>query len=487
MDSESEKPIVIDSSNSKVISSPLGKDDSHDTNERFSSYWSEIDAAAAAKEAPPPPAAPSEPAREESEAPPDSGRSHPEEPAETPVQPLTDRAKDQVKRRRKLSESTKAPSESEISDAIDRPEPKPIDKVEAASDSDIDAMEPHPNASEGQKSQFRQLRDVAKHERSITKTYKEKLSPLLKEFGLDLTSDSPADIEKAIGELDQKVRSVRSAPAVDPAISQELETLRVFSRASALEKSISLRRGFSEPIQASWRDIVDEIASYVDAPPEQAQAWANELKAKHGPDAANSDWYSQQLNAMTRATPLDRQRVANKIGNLSNLIHERDRTIKDIAQNGNVYEHWKRAEAAQWTQNIDAEVRSAVEDAFRTTHKHLAEAGWKQKDPNDAEFARREKRFSNLINEFYQDPKKAAVYTLTHLEMEEKVPVLEKENKSLKAEVDRLKKRIGISRKVEDVPLRPSAGNGSGKSAPVKTKLSTGRDGLENAFREWVT
>jgi hypothetical protein len=69
--------------------------------------------------------------------------------------------------------------------------------------------------------------------------------------------------------------------------------------------------------------------------------------------------------------------------------------------------------------------------------------------------------------------------------MEEKVPVLEKENKHLKAEVDRLKKRIGISRKVEDVPLRPSAGNGAGKSAPVKPKLSTGRDGLQDAFDAW--
>jgi hypothetical protein len=475
---DSDPPIVHESSNPKVISNPLGKDDAKDFSDVAEGIWASIDAKESAAKETPPPAPKPEAAREE----PEPAREEPKLQPEKAVEPFTDRVRSQQKKRR-LSESTKAPSESEISDAIDRPEPKPVPE-KPTEDADLDTLELPQPAGEKNRSHFAELKEVTKRFKAESKTFRAKLAPLLQEQGIELKDD---DIGSALDAFAEKVRSARSAPAVDPAVAQELETLRVFSRASALEKSISLRRGFSEPIQASWRDIVDEIASYVDAPPEQAQAWANELKAKHGPDAANSDWYSQQLNAMTRATPLDRQRVANKIGNLSNLIHERDRTIKDIAQNGNVYEHWKRAEAAQWTQNIDAEVRSAVEDAFRTTHKHLAEAGWKQKDPNDAEFARREKRFSNLINEFYQDPRKAALYTLSHLEMEEKVPVLEKENKHLKVEIDRLKKRIGISRKVEDVPLRPSAGNGSGKSAPVKPKLSTGRDGLENAFREWVT
>jgi hypothetical protein len=155
--------------------------------------------------------------------------------------------------KKKLSESSKAPTEAEISESIDGP------KAEADPVDEFEALAPHPASSEESKSHFGKLKEAAREFRDKAKTLESKLAPLAQEFGL------PVD---DIDGLVNSVRALKTQPGLAPQDSQELEVLRVFSKASHLENSISYIRGYKQPIAAAKLAWIDKAAQYWNNSPE---------------------------------------------------------------------------------------------------------------------------------------------------------------------------------------------------------------------------
>jgi hypothetical protein len=183
------------------------------------------------------------------------------------------------------------------------------------------------------------------------------------------------------------------------------------------------------------------------------------------------------------------QRIQNKIGQLSELQKSADQVASEIASSGDLFKQWQAVENEQNTQKIKAEFETAAMRCFQGSHKRLAEWQTKKEDgvtdpkelseirAHNAKFVQREGRFKQILTNLWSDDRLAATgEALNYIEMEEKYLAVVKENEDLKAEVAKLKRRVGVSRRIKDAPMRSGAGMGAGKSAPEKQKLSQSKN-----------
>lgn len=100
----------------------------------------------------------------------------------------------------------------------------------------------------GSKSQFRQLKEITQKFSPEAKAYR-KIAPSLKEFGLGELPDNPADIEKTLEQFSTKLHD---RPAIDPAVSEELETYRILTRNSEVQRSLSFDRDFVKSVNNAF-------------------------------------------------------------------------------------------------------------------------------------------------------------------------------------------------------------------------------------------
>jgi hypothetical protein len=364
----------------------------------------------------------------------------------------------------------RAPTEKEISGEVE-------DVVHEADE--IEALDLDRNASPAQKSQFRQLKNITKKFRQESVELKAKLAPVLQELGVS------ADDPTALQTLAEKVKALKTAPALPPEERSEIEALRVISRASKLDQSLTYNRGYSQPVRALWSNIIDDLASGMQQTPE-VRAWAEDLKTKHNPKAATGEWFAEHLNMIPDG--IHRQRIQNKIGQLSELQKSADQVAGEIASNGDLFRQWQALENEQAVQKIKNEFEMAAQRCFQGSHKRLSEWQIKKEDgvtnpkeladirAHNAKFVQREGRFKQILTNLWSEDRLAATgEALNYIEMEEKYPQVVKENEDLKAEVAKLKRRVGVSRRMEDVPMRSGSGTGGGKSAPEKAKLTSAK------------
>jgi hypothetical protein len=161
-------------------------------------------------------------------------------------------------------EVSRAPSEADISEDIDGP--KAVHEPD-----EIDSLDLDKGASSAQRSQFKNLKEITKKFKAERDELKGKLAPVLSELGVD------ANDPVALQTLAEKVRSLKTAPALPPEERAEIEALRVISRASKLDQSLTYNRGYTQPVRALWSNIIDDLASGMAQTPE-VRAWAEDLK-----------------------------------------------------------------------------------------------------------------------------------------------------------------------------------------------------------------
>jgi hypothetical protein len=323
----------------------------------------------------------------------------------------------------------------------------------------LDELQADPQASEENKSHFSRLKNAAKEFREELKTTKGKLAPLAAELGI------PAD---DIDSLVNTVRSMRSQPQLAGPDAQELEALRVFSHASKLQDSISYLKSYKQPITAAKLAWIDRAAQFWNNSPEAIKKWSDEAKLHH--EEINSGWFQQQVQALVQHGKVDQLTYQGLLNEATNIVSKEDegkRTLQEIAKNPVTFNKWSQVENEIKGQEIGAQIGKAVENAFATSHKFMED--WKSKSPDDAVFAEREKRFKATVQGAYSDPNQMARFALDHLYYKERFPEVEKELKEAKAELAALRRRIGISRKVAEVPLKTSNGHGSTIKQPTRS------------------
>lgn len=406
-------------------------------------------------------------------------------------------------------EPEKQPAPTEQKEEVKEPEPtapvtsapEPVPASVPATE--IESLELHTSASPEQKGQFAQLKEVAKKFREKAKAY-DKLSPLLKELGYTFNSEDAEDIAKTIEDLGPRVRTWKTG-AMSPEVSQELENLREMQRAVDYKKSKEYIEQYQLPIQSSYIDILEEASKYFDAPEKDVATFLETMKTKFTPKDLNSEWWSAQvIESMKKADPAVKQKVLSKVADLLKLQEKNDKAVEGMSKT-DAYQQWQDKRAEQMSRDYDAQVRLEVEAAFEGDKKHLKPwlpiptqgvndtAKLADIQKHNARFANLEKRFSDILMNVNSGPHKAARYALDFIELQERIPQLEKEvaekesiiaeKKALEAEITKLRTEVTTKRKVSDVPLR--AGSGTGKTTPEKEKLPTNsRESLREAFEK---
>jgi hypothetical protein len=281
-------PVFTQSSEAPVVTTS-SLDGDPELKATWNDAWDQIDAESAAKSSAPEALGPASQPPVEVDTPNQGTDDAPVESIPTTVRTEFGSSK------RKLSESTKAPTENEIRDSI---EGAAADKVEGPVSEEIDeldALTPHPAASEESSSHFGRLKAKAREIRDELKATKSKIAPIAAELGV-----SENDLDGII----QKVRQMKTAPGLPTQDAQELEALRVYSNASHLQNSISYLRGFKEPVSNAKLQWIDRASKFWHNTPEAIQKWANDARQNH--EQIDSGWFQQQVHALSQHGKIDK-------------------------------------------------------------------------------------------------------------------------------------------------------------------------------------
>jgi hypothetical protein len=456
----SDQVLSLPSESPPIVSSSLDGD--KELQDSFAATWEAVDAAEAERAAKSPVPEALEPtvAIEPTEA---STDASPIE--ETPKTVTTEYGSS----KKKLTDLTKAPTETEIRDVIDGPK-----EEETAPIDELDALTPHPAANEESIGHFGRLKAKAREIRDELKTTKAKIAPLAAELGV------PVD---DVDSLVNAVRSLRTQPGLPSTDAQELEALRVFSNASHLQNSISYLRGFKEPVAQAKLQWIDRASKFWHNSPEAIQKWANEARQNH--ERIDSGWFQQQVQALSQHGKIDAITMQGLLSDADQIVRKEEQgktELQNISCDPPSYSRWTQVENEIKGRQIADQIAKATEKAFATSHKFMED--WKQKSPDDAVFAEREKRFRATVEGAYTLPEQMAKFALDNIYYHEEFPKLQKQLeeeksklKEAEAKLTDLRRRTGLARKTQDAPLRPQVGHSTnGKPTPSSPRLTNSRN-----------
>jgi hypothetical protein len=457
-------PVFTQSSESPVVTTS-SLDGDPELKATWNDAWDQIDAESAAKSTAPEalePASPPPVAVEE----PNQGHD------EAPIESIPSTVKTEFgSSKRKLSETSRAPTEKEISESIDGP--KSETPIESAPIDEFESLEPHPAASEESKSHFGKLKASAREFRDELKTTKEKLVPLAQELDV-----APEDLDGIV----QKVRQMKTSPGLPMQDAQELEALRVFSNASHLQNSISYLRGFKEPVANAKLQWIERASKFWHNSPEAIQHWANEARQNH--EHIDSGWFQQQVQALSQHGKIDAITMQGLLSDADQIVRKEEQgkmELQKLSTDPTSYAKWLAVENEIKGRQIADQIAKSTEKAFATSHKFMED--WKQKSPDDAVFAEREKRFRSTVEGAYTSPDQMAKVALDNIYYKEEYPKLQKQLeeeqskvKEAQKELAALRRRVGVTRVVKDLPLNPNAGHHTnGKTSPTTPRLTQSR------------
>jgi hypothetical protein len=424
----------------------------------FETFFDELDAAdptapEAHETAPEPPVVVEEP-----------NQGHDEAPIESP--PTTVRT-EFGSSKRKLTETSKAPTEKEISESIDGlKEEAPVEPKAEEEHDELENLQPHPASDEASRSHFGALKAKAREIRDELKATKSKIAPIAAELGV-----SENDLDGIV----QKVRQMKTAPGLPTQDAQELEALRVYSNASHLQNSISYLRGFKEPVSNAKLQWIDRASKFWHNSPEAIAKWANDARQNH--EQIDSGWFQQQVHALSQHGKIDAITMQGLLADADQIVRREEQgktELEQISKDPPSYSRWLQVENEIKGRQISDQIEKATKKAFATSHKFMED--WKQKSPDDAVFAEREKRFRATVEGAYTSPEQMAKFALDNIYFKEEHPKLQKQLEEEKSKVKDmetkladLRRRTGLNRKTQDAPLRPQNGHGSTIKQPTPT------------------
>jgi hypothetical protein len=179
---------------------------------------------------------------------------------------------------------------------------KTVREPEAASgESDpLDEFSPHPQASEKTKSSFGELKQLTKGFRDRCKALESFVHGLGYEIPNDPEQLSPT-LEKIRSEIQARLQS-----GLAPEVQTELESLRTLARSVGVLADDNFTRDYVAPVNAAYRDVIEEMCLYFDADPAQIKAEFKDpllASGKFNPSNLPPDWWDSQVELMSKAPP----------------------------------------------------------------------------------------------------------------------------------------------------------------------------------------
>jgi hypothetical protein len=409
-------------------------------------------------------------AKEEGSRPPESPA---REPSTEPVseQPAPEPKKTKAERKRKPA---------------DIPE---VTEEEAASEIDeLEKYQPHPQSSQTVRNDFKGLKSAARTFKQKAQAW-ETLSPALQELGIQIP-DNPKELASVLQDAKAKISGLKNG-ALPEAVTKELEELRALAVSVGILRSKAFTDQFVTPRDRAYHDVIDEMALYFDAPQEQIKKdFLDPLKKDFTPSQLPSEWWQQQTELMTKASPPIKRKIEQKIANLLLMQEQHDRAANEFAGSPKTFYTWeegKRREADEaFGRAVQARVEATLEKVspfyFELRRKVLA--GDKSAI---AEFQPTEDKFRNFLNIVRSGNPEATTDIATQfVEMERRLAELSNVHDELKeaqAEIAELRRTETKKRKLSDAPMR----SGSGKtSTPQKEPLPhSASKSLASAFESW--
>jgi hypothetical protein len=358
----------------------------------------------------------------------------------------------------------------------------------------LDRLDVHPQASQKTRSDFGELKKAAKVFRKQNQAWEKTVLPVAKELGYTIPDD-PDERSEVLAKFASDVRAWKNG-AMRPETEAELQDLRRVARSVGVLRDAEFTREFVQPVQAAYHDVIDEMALYFDASREKIEKdFLIPLKTKFSVSQLPVEWWSSQVELMTRAPQAIKNKIEQKIANVLLLQEKHDVKANEFAndpQSFNTYQAKHQQEAAKTYENC---VRDEVGKAFKSDFADISH--WQPKslenvnDPNrraaiekhNAKFQALEQDFQEIMRDFNSGPRSAARRALEYLRMREKLadPKLQE----APGKVTQLRSEVKTKRRLTDLPQRGGNG-GKGQAAP-KTLPHSGRKSLEESFREWVT
>lgn len=226
---------------------------------------------------------------------------------------------------------------------------------------------------------------------------------------------------------------------------------------------------FHAPVRNQFERILEEAVNVL--PDRQAaQNWAQHIKTNYGPDAVNRDWW---LNSVVAKVPneLDRASLLNSVSKLLELQKDRDSEITRRTNDRASFDNWMTEKTNLTAQRVQSEIMAEIgEQEKRISTVMPVDITQAKTTEERAAMEAHNARFQKL-NDFFvsqmQDISKngprawvrVAVEATRSQIMNEQIVNLEKENKDLKAEVQRykndLEKITGARRKLAQTTGTP--------------------------------
>jgi hypothetical protein len=133
---------------------------------------------------------------------------------------------------------------------------EPKQESPVAGEDPLDKFQVHPNASENQKSQFRELREQAKAFRTEAKEAKDKLSA--RDAALTSAGIDPSDLRA----LPQQIQALRQSQ-MTPEIQRELADLRAADRHYVVTRSHTYARDYGTPLNGKCNDWLNRLVPFL--------------------------------------------------------------------------------------------------------------------------------------------------------------------------------------------------------------------------------
>jgi hypothetical protein len=355
------------------------------------------------------------------------------------------------------------------------------------SDDEIDKLELHPNSSPAVKSQFSELKTIAKRERAERKEAQNQLQILqeaLKNSGFD-----PADQG-----IPQQIATLRQvAQNASPEVARELEFLRHLQRQVGVAMDDKIR----QPAMVKYHALVDKMARHYTAnDPEQVKAdFTDPMHAKFNPwsPELSLDYWKQQL-ALMNTDDATKEGLYQELLGVYREKDNADKEAADYAKDPGSFHKFQQKRAADWEawkadfqrdygQQIQDEItqvikeRPELKELLPKTLDGITDSAKRAEiEAHNAQFNALNERFSTITSEFQKGPRNAARMGFYCVEIEENIKRLMEENKELKkaaAAAEQLKSEVQKKRRVADAATSPRAGNALiAPPPPPKLKLT---------------
>lgn len=156
-----------------------------------------------------------------------------------------------------------------------------------------------------------------------------------------------------------------------PEVQTELESLRTLARSVGVLADDNFTRDHVAPVNAAYRDVIEEMCLYFDADPAQIKAEFKDpllASGKFNPSNLPPDWWDSQVELMSKAPPVVKRKIQEKIAHVLQLQENHDKAAQELAGNQGSFAKYQQEsqqrQARDWESAARGESVKAVTTAI---------------------------------------------------------------------------------------------------------------------------